>query len=152
MLTKQDAIDQLREQLSPGDTIRPVLRHVSKSGMTRHIDLLYLKDGQLTQISYAAAMAMGEKVNTGNHSGIKAEGCGMDMGFSLIYNLGRTLYPNGVGCSGEGCPSNDHSNGDRDYTPHKSEDERRGADGQLCKCHKDHMHSDGGYAFRCQWI
>lgn len=59
-------------------------------------------------------------------------GCGMDVGFSLVYNLGWVLFPNGFECVGERCPSNDHSNGDRDYSPHH--------------------HSDGGYALRQRWL
>jgi hypothetical protein len=28
--------------------------------------------------------------------GIKIGGCGMDMGFDLVYSLGATLWPNGT--------------------------------------------------------
>jgi hypothetical protein len=36
---------------------------------------------------------MGEKAETGE--GITVDGCGMDMGFALVYNLGRALYRDG---------------------------------------------------------
>lgn len=76
----------------------------------------------------------------------------MDMGFWAVYQLSYGLFKGGFGCIGEGCPSNDHSNGDRDYTPHMSEADRMGADGELCNCHKDHMHNDGGYALKQRWL
>ena len=37
---------------------------------------------------------MGDK--RADDGGIKIGGCGMDMGFYLVYNLGYTLYPNGT--------------------------------------------------------
>jgi hypothetical protein len=82
----------------------------------------------------------------------------MDMGFHLVYNLSYSLFPDGFGCIGRAedyrfhCPSNDHSNGDRDYTPHMSENERLGADGSLCTCHATHWHKDGGYALIQKWL
>lgn len=30
------------------------------------------------------------------NGGIKCDGCGMDMGFQLVYSLGRTLWPLGT--------------------------------------------------------
>jgi len=42
------------------------------------------------------------------------------------------LFSGGFTCPGKDCPSNDHSNGDRDYTPH--------------------MHTDPGYALRQRWL
>lgn len=87
------ARDQLRAMLKPGQKVYTTLRHVSKSGMMRRISLLIVVDGELRNIDNLAADAMGD-VNTGN--GIKATGCGMDMGFHLVYNLGYYLWPNGT--------------------------------------------------------
>ena len=57
----------------------------------------------------------------------------MEMGFSLVYTLSSTLYPEGFKCIGYGrCPSNDHRNGDRDYSPHQ--------------------HDSGGYAINHEWL
>lgn len=50
------------------------------------------------------------------------------------------------------CPSNDHSNGDRDYTPHYDGTPRTSAEvGKDLKPYK-HYHQDGGYALRQRWL
>lgn len=134
----EEAREALHGVLTPGAHLRTVIRYVSSSGMTRWISLLWIytdKEGRpvVWDLSYSAARVLGEPLSN-QHRGIKVSGCGMDMGFDLVYRLGRVLWPNGFACVGERCPSNDHSNGDRDYTP-------------------DHaIHSDGGYALTQGWI
>jgi hypothetical protein len=83
-------------------------------------------------LSYIAVRCVPGWRRDERYGGIKQHGAGMDMGFGLVYTLSRSLYPNGFECIGERCPSNDHSNGDRDYTPH--------------------THSDGGYALQQAWL
>ena len=137
---RQAAISELAAHLPPGSTVRTILRHVSRSGMTRSISLVIGDDrGDPWDITYLAARALGEKIDQ-THGGIRIGGCGMDMGFALVYNLSTVLYPDGFECIGAGdpdvwgsrCPSNDHSNGDRDYSPHQ--------------------HRSGGYALRHDWL
>ncbi len=131
-----EAREALREMLPPGSTVQTILRHVSRSGMTRAISPVV--DGH--DVSWLVVRAVpGFRVNQ-KHGGVTLGGCGMDMGFSLVYTLSSTLYPDGFECIGEGdgarwgsrCPSNDHSNGDRDYSPHH--------------------HASGGYALRQEWL
>lgn len=105
---RNEAKEKLRGWLKPGDTVFTILRHVSRSGMMRHISLVANVEGETMDITYWAAKAMGDKL--ADDGGIKVGGCGMDMGFSLVYSLGRTLYPDGFQCCGKGCLSNDHSN------------------------------------------
>src|SRR6185369_5751974 len=115
-------IANLRKILKPGDTVYTVLRHVSRSGMMRRIDLYANNpDGGLIYLSGYAAGAL-DYPRPDN--GIKVSGCGMDMGFHLVYNLSRTIFSDGFTCTGRDkhpnrCPSNDHSNGDRNYAPHQ---------------------------------
>jgi len=110
-----------------------ILRHVSRSGMLRVIDLVKLDEPpNVLSIGYSAAEAMGDRYDR-DREGIRISGAGMDMGFALVYNLGRTLWPEGFPCVGERCPSNDHSNGDRDYSGTTT-------------------HHDGGYALRHRWL
>ncbi len=126
---QESACAELRNLFPPGSTVHTILRHVSRSGMSRAISVVGAGSNDVT---WLVARAMGEKIDP-NHGGIKVGGCGMDMGFALVYSLSRTLYPgDSFQCCGEGCPSNDHSNGDRDYSPH--------------------VHSDGGYALRQRWL
>lgn len=130
-ITKAD-MAEAREALAdikPGATIHTVLRHVSPSGMTRHIDVYTIENGELAYRSWYVAKVIGAPVHVGRHDGIKVGGCGMDMGFSIVCSLSRALFPDGFDCIGDGCPSNDHSN------------------------HEDRQHHpDGGYALRHRWI
>lgn len=128
-----EAIERLHNQIGVGDTVYTVLRHVSRSGLSRSIDLYVMKDGQPERITFNAARAMGETIDRTN-GGIKIGGAGMDMGFALVYNLSRVMFPNGHHCIPDArCPSNDHSNGDREYNATK-------------------MHRDGGYALQQRWL
>lgn len=116
----------------PGE-VRTVLRHVSQSGMLRVIDAFVVINDEVIKVGSTYATASGDAWDH-SRSGVKMSGVGMDMGFALVYNMGRLLYPKGFACIGQGCPSNDHSNGDRDYTP-----------GHV-------IHADGGYRLRQRWL
>lgn len=135
-----EAIAELRKRFPIGSSVPVVLRHVSSSGMSRAISVL---DGDLNDVSYLVARATGDKVDQ-RHGGIKIGGCGMDMGFALVYGLSRTLYRDDFYCMGDGpapapsCPSNDHCN-----------DRPRNAPGNF---DATRLHSDGGYALRHRWI
>lgn len=146
---RAEAAEILHKLCPPGSTVYTVLRHVSKSGMSRDIDAYVMEDGAPRWITGYACTAAGF-TRKGDHA--RVSGCGMDMGFHLVYELSARLYPQGFGCVGEGCPSNDHSNGDRDYTPHRHDADRMGADGQACTCCRTHWHRDGGYALKQRWI
>ena len=99
---KEQAKKHLRKLLKPGQTVYTILRHCSSSGMSRSISLVIpTKDG-IKSLDYWIAQARGESTDQKNE-GIKVSGCGMDMGFHLVYNLGRMLYPQGVkkGCGSQ---------------------------------------------------
>lgn len=122
----RDSLEYLAGLLQPGDTVLTVLKHVSRSGTNRKIATIF-KD---QNISGYVADAVDMKWT--DDGAVSVSGCGMDMGFHLVYNLSSALFPQGFICIGENCPSNDHSNGDRDYTPHH--------------------HHDGGYALKQRWL
>lgn len=166
---REDAIAKLREWVKPGDTVYTVLRHRAASGMSRSISLQIIRDGKPEQLDFWVARALDEKIDQKN-GGIKMGGAGMDMGFALVYNLSYCLFPKGFGCIGKGedrgsrCPSNDHSNGDRDYTSNNVKQigwatcdaccdlpEEQCAINKGCDQHA-HWHNDGGYALRQEWL
>lgn len=132
---RAEAVETLSKMLKPGDTVFTVLRSVSRSGMSREIGLLVPTNGNgdrpgFFHPNYSASVLTGNRQNKAG-DGVKVSGCGMDMGFHLVYAISRRLWPNGFKCIGEGCPSNDHSNhADRENT----------------------QHSDGGYALRHEWV
>lgn len=129
-LDKQRDIASLKSLIKPGDTIYTILKHVSTSGMYRRIALVIKTEDGLRNISGLAADVAGYKWCDDDSLG--AHGCGMDMGFDIVYNLGRELFNGNFICTGETCYSNDHVNGDRNRTPHQ--------------------HGDGGYALRREWL
>jgi hypothetical protein len=79
--------------IKSGMTIYTSLKHVSKSGMTRAIGIHVVnkKTGDILQLNYLAV-----KLGVGNlnkkHGGITQTGCGMDMGFDLVYRLSRKIF------------------------------------------------------------
>jgi len=129
---QEEAVTRLKDWLKPGDTVHCILRHVSRSGMFRVIDLQKINTSdEILGIGWYVAKALDLKFDRDRH-GIRVSGCGMDMGLHLVYNLSRILFHGTFTCIGRQCPSNDHCNGDRNYRRHK--------------------HSDGGYALTHRWL
>ena len=130
----KDEIEQatkfLRSILKPGTTVYTKLNHVARSGMSRSITAYAVMDGEPFYLSGYAARVLDERRD--KYDGITIRGCGMDMGFALVYRLSSKLYPEGHICVGKQCPSNDHANGDRIFSRHH--------------------HDDGGYALRQRWM
>lgn len=91
---KQDAIAELLAILKPGSIVYTELKHVSRSGMSRVISLKAVQDGEIITLDYLVSRAIGYRLD--NNCGLKVSGCGMDMGFHLVYVLGCTLWPNGT--------------------------------------------------------
>lgn len=84
----------LAEFLSLGDTVHMIVCHVARSGMSRHISTLIVKNGQIRDITYLVAEALDYRRDI-HDGGLVVTGCGMDMGFEVVYNLGRALWPQG---------------------------------------------------------
>lgn len=131
--TKQEraeALEMIQKFVKPGDTVYTVIRSVSKSGMSRCMDVyaFYLDDKGRIQKQYLTGWCV--KLGLGSQSleqwrkgaGMRVNGCGMDMGFHVVYSLGRMLYPKGDGKFKTG------RNGDKG------------------------VETDGGYLLRQEWI
>jgi hypothetical protein len=140
---RQEAIDRLKQWIKPGDTLYTQIKHVSRSGMQRVIQVVKIDcpdkyridegktEPDILYLGYNVATVVDMRYDR-EREGVKVGGCGMDTGFHLVYELSHALFRDGFDCVGEGCPANDHSNGDRDYTPHR--------------------HSDPGYALKQRWL
>lgn len=165
---RENARAKLREWLKPGDTVWCILRHVSRSGMQRTIEPVIIEDDgrgngpEPREIGWAVARALGLPFDR-DRGGVKVGGAGMDMGAHLVYELSRALWPDGFGCTGENCRSNDHTNGDRDYTPYAGTADCPDCTDydENCRCRglgyihvkrAERWHRDGGYALRQRWI
>ena len=78
-----------------GSTVYCVLRHVSQSGMMRVIDLIVIDNGQPRYLrSLVDDPRWPYKVHR-KHDGFTVNGAGMDMGFALVYDLGRIFHEDG---------------------------------------------------------
>ena len=97
---KLEAIEQLKKFIPEGETLYTQIARVSQSGMTRHIKVRQLKINKtfnnVTPLnwSYLVSKAIGWSLSNATN-GVIVRGCGMDMGFHLVYTLSRILYGNG---------------------------------------------------------
>lgn len=94
---RAEAIETLRAMLHPGDTVYTIVTHVSRSRMQRRIKAMIIRDGDgeprhIANISWKVATAIGWGFK---EDAVVVNGCGMDLGFRLVYTLARTLFPNG---------------------------------------------------------
>jgi hypothetical protein len=135
--------------LTVAETVYTTLEHVSRSGMMRYINAFVMRDNEPRGIlgvlcekhkneflEYAPRATYASR-----HEGFKMQGCGMDMGFQLVYSLASMVFRDGFPCtrndgskSGRRCPASDHTNGNHDFSKHM------------------HTNSSGGYALRQSWL
>ena len=90
-----EALGRLREWVKPGDTLYTQLKSVSRSGMSRVIQVLKMENNEPRYLGYNIALALDWRYDR-NKEGLKVSGCGMDMGFHVVYTLGQALWPNGT--------------------------------------------------------
>lgn len=88
---KAEAIAHLRKSLKRDERIYTVLRHRAASGMTRFIDLYYIKENKPWRITWQAAKALGWTYDN-KRDALRVGGCGMDMGFHTVYTLSSVLF------------------------------------------------------------
>lgn len=102
----------LLKLLHPNDKLYTILRHVSRSGMSRRISVIYISRTKVSDkfiydentpldITPAVSNVIGLPYNR-DKDGMRIDGCGMDMGFEIVYNLGRQLFPDGFKVNGIG--------------------------------------------------
>ena len=99
-LHRMQEISGLKKWIKPNMTIYTKLESVSGSGMSRRISVYAVRTAkkgaaaQIANITHAVANATGHTVS--DKGGIVKTGCGMDMGFSIVYDFGRALWPKGT--------------------------------------------------------
>ena len=82
-----------RVGIVPGARVYTVLRGVSRSGMQRTMTVHVVHDGAIVGVTSAVARLLGNRVN--EHGAMMVRGVGMDMGFAVVYALGRVLHDDG---------------------------------------------------------
>jgi len=145
-----DALRVLRDvyQLKAGATIYTTLKYVSPNGMRRRVSVFIAHDSKIVCIDYYVANLLCRSVAT--DGGIVCTGAGLDVGFELVYRMGRHMFVGGFGVpmrrppsSVETCPSSAE-----EAAAWASQGFRgRGRNGD-----QSGWDNDGGYAFNQQWI
>lgn len=80
----------LMDILPAGGTCYTQVTSVAKSGMSRKMKFFAVHGEEIIDVTWKVATVLGDSVQ---HDGtIRVSGCGMDMGFHMVYNLSRTLY------------------------------------------------------------
>lgn len=89
---------ELKKLIKPGARIDLVLRSVSKSGMSRTISAFIVVPAKKGAPAYLRNIdnLVADLIGWTNDGGIKVTGCGMDMGFHLVYTLGALMWPKGT--------------------------------------------------------
>lgn len=94
---------ELRQLAPTGATIYCVLRDVSRSGMSRRISFYVIQDNRPRCIDYLIeVLGTGGAKRHGNKDGLVVPGCGMDMGFHVVYSLARSLHSDAPGSGDAG--------------------------------------------------
>lgn len=89
---RQEAIDKILNLVKPNQKVYTSLKYAS--GMSRQIAVYVFDGDSVHNITYWASKVLDYKV--GSKDGLVVGGCGMDMGFSVVYSLGSSLWPNGT--------------------------------------------------------
>jgi len=92
-MNKQIAIDHLKQHIKEGDTLFTNVTHISRSGMSRNMNVYSLRKDNCSKWNYYISRALDYTLKEDNTISIK--GCGMDMGFHLVYCLSKVLYNDG---------------------------------------------------------
>jgi hypothetical protein len=150
---RQEYIEKLRELLKPGDVVYTTVKHVSRSGMSRSIDVKIIRGNEPQWLSYWVAKACDFGFDE-RREAVKVGGCGMDMGFHIVYTLGGVLFPDGFGvqCHVDDCTfrartkeeaENCNKNLNEGITPHAFNGRNGDPSG---------LDNDGGYALTQRWM
>lgn len=89
------AVRMLLKWIKPGQGVYTVLTHRASNGMSRRLKVIIAVDGSPFNITRYVAQACGHRMNDDEGS-IVMSGCGMDMGFAVVYSLGHVLWPDGT--------------------------------------------------------
>ena len=92
--TVEYSTELLKKHFPKGSTVWLVIRQVSRSGMYRHISCHSIKDNKVNYLSFHVANVLKWTYKDKTMS-VGVGGCGMDMGFHMVYTLASVLYGDG---------------------------------------------------------
>ena len=112
---------QLLSILSPGMCVHTILRSGSEQGKSKRISIILLQNDNYLYLTVCVATMMGLGLDAYRMEA-RVKGNMIAAGYTLIRNLSSNLWPDGFTCSGNGCPSQEHREGDRYFEPHHHAD------------------------------
>jgi hypothetical protein len=84
-------LDVFSKQVRP--TAYTILKGVSASGMSRTMKVVTYHEGQVIDITwYVTRAGIGTLTERNGQRVLRVGGCGMDMGFHVVYSLSVALY------------------------------------------------------------
>ena len=86
---------ELQSKLYFDATIYSIIKHVSKSGMTRHISFFHIWGNEPYFLTRSISDLLGYKMNK-YHDALVVGGCGMDMAFAVVNNLQAELNKDAI--------------------------------------------------------
>ena len=94
-MDKQTVKKELTELFEKADyKAYTILRHVSQSGMFRLISVFVVVENRPIVVDNLINVT-GVGIMDKKREGIRCSGCGMDMGFDLVYSLSMFLFGDG---------------------------------------------------------
>ena len=92
---KERELKKLQDWIKPDQKVWTKVTHIAQSGMSRSIEPYIVVGRDIINITYSESVVLDLPIHQ-RHGGVKIPGCGMDMGFKLIDDLGYVLYGKGA--------------------------------------------------------
>ncbi len=83
---------EMLRSLPKGTTVYTIVRHVSQSGMSRAISAHIVLDNKIEWLNLGELLRL--KMHK-THHGYVMQGAGMNMAYSVVHNIGRTVHDDG---------------------------------------------------------
>lgn len=145
-ICRQQTIEESKGLIKPGDTVYTLCESVPSFVTMRRIKCFIVVDGQIRDITYRVHIVSGYHMDGGC---LIVRGCGMDMGFSVVYDFSRNLYREGFGVEGK------TANG-KPYRPATQKAAKmavkRGVVFSGRNGNDSGWDNDGGYALKQSWL
>lgn len=84
-LHREQCLNYLLPYLTDGMKVYTTIRSVARSGMSRTLSVLVVRDNEIQDISYYVGIVCGYQLTRDNH--IKVGGCGFDAGYDVVNTI-----------------------------------------------------------------
>lgn len=92
---RNEAIERLRQLLPVGRRVFTILRSITRSRMTREIDVLFWDDTSKAPVIFSWLAGQALDYDLSKHNAVVVRGTGMDMEFYLVSQIATLLHGDG---------------------------------------------------------